>query len=311
MVGYHRRICIFAPKEITMYNVVGKCKKGNAWAHFEVTPSLELHRTLSFANIDEAKGAPLAQQLFYLPFVKKVTLTEQALQIERFNILEWEEVIDQVALQIEEYLNKGGAVLTSKASTSTVPVTVYAESTPNPNVMKFVVNKMLVDQIYEYKDIDAASGSPLATALFHFAYIKEIFIDTNYLSITKYERMSWDAVVMELREFISSYLKEGKKIVDTPPTAQPSDAPMTEADLTETERDIVKILDEYIKPAVASDGGNIAFESYNTEDKKVKVILQGACSGCPSSTITLKNGIETMLKEMLPGKVTQVEAVNG
>lgn len=295
-----------------MYTVEGRCKKGNSLAHFEITPQLEGVSTQSFANIDEAQNAPLVQQLFYLPFVKKVTLSQGAVQVERFNILEWEEVVDQVAEQIQNYLNDGGTVVKAEAPTAKkVPVTVYAESTPNPGVMKFVVNKMLVEGIHEFKDMDEAQYSPLATALFQFPFVKEVFMDNNYLSITKYDRIEWETVVMQVREFVRDYIQEGNPVVEaTAPTqAQPEQENTTP--LTDTEQEIVKILEEYIKPAVASDGGNIAFDSYHTDNKTVRVLLQGACSGCPSSTITLKNGIENMLKEMLPGKVETVEALNG
>lgn len=295
-----------------MYTVEGRCKKGNSLAHFEITPQLEGVSTQSFANIDEAQNVPLVQQLFYLPFVKKVTLSQGALQVERFNILEWEEVVDQVAEQIQNYLNDGGTFVKAEAPTAKkVPITVYAESTPNPGVMKFVVNKMLVEGIHEFKDMDEAQHSPLATALFQFPFVKEVFMDNNYLSITKYDRIEWETVVMQVREFVRDYIQEGNPVVEaTAPTqAQPKQENTTP--LTDTEQEIVKILEEYIKPAVASDGGNIAFDSYHTDNKTVRVLLQGACSGCPSSTITLKNGIENMLKEMLPGKVETVEALNG
>ena len=295
-----------------MYTVEGRCKKGNTLAHFEITPQLEGVTTQSFANIDEAQNAPLVQQLFYLPFVKKVTLSQGALQVERFNILEWEEVVDQVADQIQNYLNDGGTVVKAEAPTAKkVPVTVYAESTPNPGVMKFVVNKMLVEGIQEFKDMDEAQHSPLATALFQFPFVKEVFMDSNYLSITKYDRIEWETVVMQVREFVRDYIQEGNPVVEaTAPTQAQPEQEHTKP-LTDTEQEIVKILEEYIKPAVASDGGNIAFDSYHTANKTVRVLLQGACSGCPSSTITLKNGIENMLKEMLPGKVETVEALNG
>ena len=118
---------------------------------------------------------------------------------------------------------------------------------------------------------------------------------------------------MEIREFIRAYIEEGKTVVSSTEQAQKAFAssatPVEELD--ETSQEIVKIIEDYIKPAVASDGGNILFDHYNTDDKSVNVVLQGACSGCPSSTITLKNGIETMLKEMLPGKIATVTAVNG
>lgn len=294
-----------------MYTVTGRCKKGNPLAHFEITPQLEGVQNQTFANIDEAQNAPLVQQLFYLPFVKKVSLSSAALQVERFNILEWEEVIDEVALQIQNYLNDGGAIVKQQAATKKVPVTVYAESTPNPAVMKFVVNKLLVETIQEFKDLDEAQNAPLATALFQFPFVKEIFMDANYLSLTKYESIEWDSVVMETREFIRDYIQEGNPIVESVIPHENSTATATPKSLSATEQEIVRILDEYIKPAVASDGGNIAFDSYETTDKTVRVILQGACSGCPSSTLTLKNGIENMLKEMLPGKVSTVEALNG
>ena len=118
---------------------------------------------------------------------------------------------------------------------------------------------------------------------------------------------------MEIRGFIKSYLEEEKTILGPSFDSDNQRANTTNPDqpLNDTEQEIVKILEEYVKPAVASDGGNIIFDSYEDADKRVKVVLQGACSGCPSSTFTLKNGIENILKEMLPGKVEQVEAVNG
>jgi Fe-S cluster biogenesis protein NfuA len=120
---------------------------------------------------------------------------------------------------------------------------------------------------------------------------------------------------MELREFIRNYIEEGKPILNDT-FLQQQQSPKPDSELISEERsdfdmEIMSILDEYVKPAVASDGGHIAFDSFNSETKTVRVILQGACSGCPSSTITLKNGIETMLKEMLNGRVAHVEAING
>ena len=294
-----------------MYRVTGKCKKGNAWAHFEISPALELNRSTTYANIDEAKEAPIAQQLFYLPFVKKITLTNQALQIERFNILEWEEVLEEVRVQLETYLNEGGIVI-EETPGNKVPVSVYAESTPNPSVMKFVANKPLVTESVEFKNIDEAIHAPLAQKLFHFPFVKEVFISANYVSITKYEVASWDEIVMEIRAFIRSFIEEGNPILTQHPKLNKEDQKIpTPQNLDPLETQIVSILEEYIKPAVASDGGNIAFDSYDATKKSVKVVLQGACSGCPSSTFTLKNGIENMLKEMMPGKVENVVAING
>ena len=193
-----------------------------------------------------------------------------------------------------------------------IPVTIYSEMTPNPNTMKFVANKPLVPQSVEFKNIDETKNSPLAKQLFHLPFVKEVFLDTNYVSITKYEVTEWETVVMEVREFIRSFIEEGNIVLTESPTPldiEKKEQP--EANLNPIEQQIVSILDEYIKPAVASDGGNIVFDSYDETEKSVHVVLQGACSGCPSSTFTLKNGIENMLKEMMPGKITSVVAVNG
>ncbi|MDA9572514.1 NifU family protein, partial [Flavobacteriaceae bacterium] len=243
--------------------------------------------------------------------VKSVRLFENKIEVERFDILEWSEVIEEVQEQLQEYLNNGGVVIEATTNDK-IPVSVYAESTPNPAVMKFVANKPLVTQSVEFKNIDEATNAPIAEKLFHFAFVKEVFIDANYVSITKYEVAEWETIVMEIREFIRKYVEEGNLILKEIPQQNTltGEEKITE-NLGPTETQIVSILEEYIKPAVASDGGNIQFDSYNEEDKSVQVILQGACSGCPSSTFTLKNGIESMLKEMMPGKIDRVVALNG
>lgn len=264
-------------------------------------------KTVSFKNIDDAADYPLVQQLFYLPFIKSVQLNPQYIELERFAILEWPEVQDEVKEQITNFLNQGGLIEKSKQPKAAI--TVYAESTPNPAVMKFVANKLLVNQSFEAKNIDEAQGAPLAVALFHMAFVKEVYIDENFVSVSKFEVTTWEEVVQDVRNFIREYLTEGKPVVEQPKETQVDESKTPQHEGVSLE--IVKIIDQYIKPAVASDGGNILFDSYDEKTQSVQVILQGACSGCPSSTFTLKNGIEQMLKEMLPGKVTQVTAVNG
>ncbi|MEE4000653.1 NifU family protein [Tenacibaculum sp. FZY0031] len=265
-----------------------------------------------YNNIDEAKNSPLAQQLFYLPFVKKVLVTANFIAIQRYDIVEWNDVEEEVREQIEAYIQGGNSVVTEE-TTKKDAVEVYAEVTPNPAVMKFGTNKALTQTDVEYTNIEEASkSSPLAQALFSFPFVKEIFISENYISITKYDMIDWNEVYQEVRTFIRSYIQEGKKIISELPKQQTKqNVEVPKENLTATETKIVDILDEYIKPAVASDGGNIAFQSYDAESKRVSVILQGACSGCPSSTVTLKNGIETMLKEMLPNQINEVVAING
>ncbi len=288
---------------------------------FETNQFLTRHESFEFKNIEEAANSPLAQQLFHLPFVKTVYIAQNFIAIEKYNIVEWKDVQEEVAEQLKDYLNSGGVILKQKEeqpANKKVPVTVYAESTPNPAVMKFVANKKLVINSVEFKNIDATGNAPLARQLFHFPFVKEIFIDENYISVQKYDIAEWEEVTLELREFIRNYIQEGHQVMTEEAKANKAEGEDKEEvkkqeprNLDGVSQKVVDILDEYIKPAVATDGGNIVFDSYNPETKTVKVVLQGACSGCPSSTATLKNGIETMMRDMLQGEVEYVEAVNG
>tara|TARA_B100001063_G_scaffold187895_1_gene178168 strand:- start:662 stop:1531 length:870 start_codon:yes stop_codon:yes gene_type:complete len=272
---------------------------------FEVSNFITNHISNEYNNIDEAKDSKLAQQLFYLPFVKKVYITPSFISIERFNIVEWGDVEEEVKNLIENYLNSGQEVISNIKEKKNNPISIYTESTPNPAVLKFVSNKLIVENNLEFNNIDEAQNMEFAKKLFEFSYVKNVFLSKNFVSITKYKVKNWDEIVHELRSFIKNYL-ENNKIHETLVKKEKVDIK-----LDDTSEKIISILDEYIKPAVSSDGGNILFDSYDSEKKLVKVILQGACSGCPSSTITLKNGIENMLKEMLQGQVETVEAING
>ncbi|MCR8668748.1 NifU family protein [Aestuariibaculum sp. M13] len=297
------------------YKVSVRETTNNTIVKFELNEFITQHQSFEFNNIDEAKSSPLAQQLFYLPFVKKVYISGNFIAVERYSIVEWSDVQDEMAEQIESYLNDGGIVIETTAESKKVPVTVYAESTPNPSVMKFVANKKIVTALFEFTSIDEAKLSPLATELFHFPFVKSVFIEENYVSITKYDVAEWQDITIELREFIKNYIENGKEVV-VAGAAEQLQKSTEQLDsnfdaLDDTSKQIINILEEYVKPAVASDGGNIQFISYDENTKNVSVLLQGACSGCPSSTFTLKSGIENMLKEMLQGKVNTVEAING
>ena len=180
---------------------------------FETNFFLTNHQNYEYNNIDDASNSPLAQQLFYLPFVKKIYISSNFIAIERFNIVEWKDVQDEVAEQIERYLNEGNVVIKESEMIKKTAVTVYAESTPNPSAMKFVSNKNLVNSLFEFTSIDQTSKSPLARGLFNFAYVKSVFIEKNYISITKYEIAVWDEITMELREFIRSHIEDGKPVV--------------------------------------------------------------------------------------------------
>lgn len=283
---------------------------------FEFPDFITKNQNFEFKNIDETTQSPLAKKLFYLPFVKTVYISGNFIAIEKFSIVEWHEVKELVAEEIETFVDRGGKILTIEDSENKkIPVTVYSETTPNPATMKFVASKMLTKTAVECKNIDETAVSPLAKELFKFPFVKEVFIDENYVSISKYEIADWMEITQEIRSFIKTYIEEGKTVIDETQIVKTANHEKQQEayfdKLDATSQQIINILEEYVKPAVQSDGGNIAFQSYDEKEKRVKVILQGACSGCPSSTFTLKSGIENMLKEMLHDREIVVEAVNG
>jgi Fe-S cluster biogenesis protein NfuA len=298
-----------------------KDTKSPAIKKFEADQFLVDFESYEFSNIDEAKRSPLAQKLFYLPFVKKVYIAQNFVAIEKYDIVEWQDVEQEIIDQLTEMINKDVAVVQESAK-KPAAITVYAESTPNPSTMKFVANKKLVLGTYDFQDIDEAKYSPLAQELFKLPFVKAVFIDENYLSIQKYDITDWESITTEVREMIKKHLENEKVVVNEEQAASTTTSTQQEAvgtskasvdfdQLDDTSQKIASILDEYVKPAVASDGGNIVFQSYDKDSQEVRVILQGACSGCPSSTMTLKNGIETMLKDMLPNQIGSVTALNG
>ncbi len=200
-----------------------------------------------------------------------------------------------------------------------VPVSVYMEMTPNPAVMKFVANKYMItsDDQVEFSSAKEAMGySDLAVALFNFPFVKKVFIAGNFVSITKTDAMEWDLVNMELREFLKEFIEEGnvavvkipeKKDLQTSESTEGKAINKRDFKPSEYDETIKSLLEEYVKPAVETDGGAIDFLAF--EDGVVTVELRGACAGCPSSTATLKNGIENLLKQHLP-EVKEVVAEN-
>lgn len=282
---------------------------------FEFPDFITLNESFEFKNIDEAKNSPLAQQLFHLPFVKTVYISGNFVAIERYSIVEWQDVQEAVAEQIADFVNNGGLILIADENKNKKqPATVYGETTPNPAVLKFVVSRRLTKTAVEFKNIDETAASPLAKELFKFPYVKEVFIDENYVSVTKYAVNEWAEITLELRSFIREFIENGGTVLDE---SKIEASPVVEKQKIEhfdtldtTSQQIINILEEYVKPAVAADGGNILFDSYDAAEKRVKVILQGACNGCPSSTFTLKSGIENMLKDMLNDDQIKVEALN-
>ena len=181
---------------------------------------------------------------------------------------------------------------------------IYLESNPNPNSLKFVVNEILVPEgmSFDFPSPAEAEEAPLAQELFMYPFVDRVFYMSNFVTVTKKEDVEWIEIQDTLRNHIKSFLESGKLILD-------KKAPAIESGEEETEsvKKIKTILDEYIRPAVEQDGGAITFHSF--KDKKVTVMLQGSCSGCPSSTITLKAGIENLFKKMMPEEVESVEAL--
>lgn len=192
--------------------------------------------------------------------------------------------------------------------TGNITVSIYTEMTPNPETMKFVANKLLYPgKSIDFQDIDAAKPSPLALELFSFPFVKSVFIASNFVTLTKTVEADWEDIKPSIRQFLKDYLEDGKSIVnedELPATAS------TEGNIVLSEDgDVVKrikeLLENYVKPAVEMDGGAIQFKSF--DEGVVTLMLQGSCSGCPSSMITLKSGIEGMMKRMIP-EVTEVVA---
>ena len=262
-----------------------------------------------FNTVEEANDLPLAKEMFYLPFIKSVSISKNQMLLERFDIVSWEDVLNEVEKIIKKKLQSFFSNELQMDEKRQNIITLYAESTPNPNVMKFVCNKLLTKKIREVKRNNLSNESKFINSIFSFDFVEQVFLNNNYISVTLSENYAWDSLVNNFREFLKDKLEKEfdfsvveKKEVDKNDSNQ---------SLDKVSLQIIRIIDEYIKPSVAMDGGNILFKQYHPKEKLVEVVLQGACSGCPSSTITLKNGIENMLKEMVPGKVESVSAING
>lgn len=178
-------------------------------------------------------------------------------------------------------------------------VTVYTESTPNPASMKFVANCYLLEEgSVEYLTASAATNCPLAVQLFGFSGISGVFITANFITLTKSSDVDWFDLNPILREFIKNYLASGEAVFTGPAEQKADDTIARTATMNGIETRIIETLEEYVRPAVEQDGGAIHFKSF--DDGKVTVVLRGSCSGCPSSAVTLKTGIETLLKSLIP-----------
>lgn len=193
--------------------------------------------------------------------------------------------------------------------TKQMPISIYTEATPNPEALKFVANKMLLHGNSAHFESEAdAEQSPLATQLFVFPFVKEVFIMNNFVTITKTEDQNWYEIMQELRQFLKEFLESGQTIIEPAYFETNGNENAIEEDDDEMVKKIKNVLETYVKPAVEMDGGAIEFMKF--DEGKVHLVLKGACSGCPSSTVTLKQGIEGMMKRMVP-EVQEVVAVAG
>jgi len=193
---------------------------------------------------------------------------------------------------------------------------IYTEQTPNPETLKFVTNKMLFKGTADFRDVSLAKEwSPIAVALFEFPYVSGVYVCNNFVTVSKEMNYAWEDIMPKLKAFIKEYVQEGKPVVNegfTEAMAQKEAEQGLGYQYTGDEMELVKkikeLIDTYVKPAVEMDGGNIEFKHF--KEGVVTVILQGSCSGCPSSTVTLKSGIEGMLRRMVP-EVTEVVSEMG
>jgi Fe-S cluster biogenesis protein NfuA len=182
-------------------------------------------------------------------------------------------------------------------------IRIYLESNPNPNSLKFVISEILIPEgmSFDFPDPSTTTEAPLAQELFMYPFVERVFYMSNFITVTKKQDVEWLEIQNTIKDHIKNFLESGRLILE-------KKAPVTEeAEDDEIIKKIKSILDEYIRPAVEQDGGAISF--YSFENGVVKVLLQGSCSGCPSSTITLKSGIENLFLRMMPDQIKSVEAI--
>ncbi|MRM96698.1 NifU family protein [Riemerella anatipestifer] len=274
-------------------------------ADYNLIPgSLELDRNSDISEI------PLAQELFNYPFVDKIFITANFIAVAKQDTVEWEHIVQSLKNVIEDELLANPRIYRQQKKEV---YQIYAEMTPNPSVMKFVASRLLLDGFVEVKSREEATEVPLAQAIFkEFSFAQEVFISDNFVAVTKDDSVQWHEVMVVTRAFIAEYLQNGGEVSQKEP--QKHENPVEKIinrEYTYTEQKISDVLNEYVAPAVENDGGKISLMEYDESTKTAKMLLQGACSGCPSSTATLKGGIENVLKQFLPDLVEKVEAVNG
>jgi hypothetical protein len=209
-------------------------------------------KRIEFEKIEETKQFPLIQQIFYLPFVKKVILNKRSVYIEKLNILDWKDVQNELCKQMQDFLNEGGLVSQIDQNKNS-PTTVYAESTPNPNVMKFVVNKKIVKGVYEFKNVNETQNAPIAKSLFTFPFVKEVFLDFNFISVTQNSDSNWEENTMDVREFIRSYIQDNNTLIHEDLIEDNSNVVEVDFEkIDDVSKEIIDIIEKHVKPCFIS-----------------------------------------------------------
>ena len=252
-----------------------------------------------FTIHNQPVNSPVAKDLLQFPFITKVYITANFVAVEKNDTIEWEMAINVIKEIVNKHLDAGTLLIEKVKPKEESAESLYIEMTPNPDVMKFTANRTLYNGIAEARNKDEAQEIPLALALFEFDFVKEVFITDHYVSITKSSESDWNDIAVKIRDFIIDYLNSEKEIISSNYKNNANTADSNEnREFSELENQIKEILAEYVIPAVAGDGGNIELIEFEENTKTARMLLQGACSGCPSSTLTLKQGIETLLKDM-------------
>ena len=268
------------------------------------------HGSHQFDNLEKADASPLAKHLLSFFYIKKVYISANFIALECSRDMNWKDHQEAIKQETISFLEKGGQLFSEKSKLENF-LEWYTEATPNPAVLKFVASKILFQQDYEFTSPQNAEHSDLATKIFSFEYVDSVFFSQNFVSVTKKSSHEWIEIKDELKQFIRKFVASGKLLVaDNIFVKSKNQSKKTKQQLKPDEQQIVSILEEHIKPLVASDGGSITFQAYNPSSQIVSLLLQGACSGCPSSNVTLKDGIEKILKQLMPGKVKEVVANN-
>lgn len=270
------------------------------------------NRKFQLDRDDENSFSPFAKDLFDIPYIKTIYIADNFVAIKIFDQYKWEHIDKELCTKIEKYLNSGQPIINSSiGQVGKFAVNVYIETTQNPVVNKYMTNKKLVLDSIQFLNKEETQLSPLAQELFKFDYVKHVFFDNNYIAITKTNESDWGLINLEIRDFIRVYLQQNKPVLSNPSSFAKGTVILKKQFETadHISKEIVALLNSHFIPEASNDGGSIKFKDYDPETKKVQVILEGALRYGPTSHLTVKKGLEVMLKEKFPDDIKEVKAV--